>query len=122
MYPFVRGSEGREENLFVPLHVLLSERSVVDAVLSVIVHDLLAERSYEVPLMVRVLVVGTYDERAEEVMKPESLLNHESCIDEEAIVESLLPEPRYAKPCERFDAVNPFERLRIVVVAALGNG
>ena len=33
------------------------------------------------------------------VENPASLLNHESCTDDEAIVFTLPPVPRYAKPC-----------------------
>ena len=60
-----------------------SERSVVDAVLSVIVQERLAVRSYPVPLMVRVRAL-------EAGVNPKS--------DEEAAVVNTLLEPRYAKP------------------------
>ena len=36
-------------------------------------------------------------------MKLESLLNHESRMDDEAMELSCPLEPRYAKPCDRFD-------------------
>ncbi len=42
------------------------------------------------------------DEAAPEsdVRKPASLLNHESCTEDEAIVDTFPVDPVYAKPCE----------------------
>ena len=65
------------------VHVLLSESNVEEAVESVIVQDLLAERSYPVPLMVMVVAF-------EAGVNPKS--------DDEAAVLTFPLEPTYASP------------------------
>jgi hypothetical protein len=52
---------------------------------------------------------------AREVIKPASLLNHDSCTEDDAIVDTFPVEPVYAKPCESDGSLRSPEIVELAV-------